>query len=326
MELSRRSIEANGIRLHLAEAGAADAPLVLLVHGFPECWATWRHQIGPLAAAGWHVVAPDLRGYGQSEAPQEIAAYNIFELVGDLVGLVAALGAERAVLIGHDWGASITQSAAVMRPDLFHAIGLLSVPFSPRTAGGLAPTELFKRMAPGKVFYQDYFQEPGKAEAELEADVRESMLRMYYGASGSARREHQWRFVFEPHETLLDTVGRPEALPDWLDAAHLELMTQEFTRTGFRGGLNYYRNLDFNWRHTRHLLGARIEQPSIFIGGEVDGSVRFRQAAYDAMEQVMPRLRKKVLLPGIGHWIGEEAPQAVTDLLLEFLAGLGPTH
>ena len=136
-----------------------------------------------------------------------------------------------------------------------------------------------------------------------------------------ARPEHRWRFLFDTHEKLLDTVGRPEQVPDWLGDEHLSFLTEEFSRTGFRGGLNYYRHLDFNWHNTRHLAGARIQQPAIFIAGEQDGSVQFRRRQFDGLEQSMPGLTKKVLLPGIGHWTGEEAPDAVNALLVDFLDG-----
>ena len=320
MNVTHRFDECNGIRLHSVAQGSG--PLVLLVHGFPESWHTWRAQIPALAAACWRVVAPDLRGYGQSDCPEAIEAYNIFELVGDLVALVAALGEQRAVLIGHDWGSQVAYYAALMRPDVFHAVALLSAPFETRGPGGVAPTVAMQHMAPGKIFYQYYFQEPGRVEREIEADIPEFMLRAFYAASGDAPPAERWRFLFEPHEKLIDTIPRPAQRPAWLSAEALDFICTEFARSGFRGGLNYYRNLDFNWRHTRHLLGQQMHQPSLFIGGDTDGAVIFRMAAYDKLEQSMPGLTRKVLLPGIGHWIAEEAPAAVNDLLVEFLARL----
>jgi pimeloyl-ACP methyl ester carboxylesterase len=318
--VTHATVDCNGIRMHVAECGSG--PLVLLCHGFPESWRTWRHQIPALAGAGWRVAAPDMRGYGQTDRPEAIAAYNIFDLVGDMVGLVHALGEQRAVIVGHDWGASVAQHTALMRPDVFHAVALLSVPFDVRAPGGVTPTVAMQHMAPGKVFYQYYFQQPGKAESELEVDIRDALLCMLYSASGSAPVAHRWRFLFDAHEKLLDSVSRPDALPGWLAVEDLDFLSAEFGRTGFRGGLNYYRNLDFNWAHTRQLIGARIHQPSLFIGGDVDGSVLFRMRAYERLEQAMPGLTRKVLLPGIGHWTPEEAPAAVNDLLLQFLAPL----
>jgi pimeloyl-ACP methyl ester carboxylesterase len=312
--------DCNGLAMHVAECGSG--PLVLLCHGFPESWRTWRHQIPVLAGAGWRVAAPDMRGYGRTDRPAATAAYSIFELVGDMVALVHALGEERAVIVGHDWGATVAQHAALMRPDVFRAVALLSVPFDVRAPGGVAPTVAMQHMAKGKVFYQYYFQSPGVAERELEADVRESLLRVLYSASGSAPPAHRWRFLFEPHEKLLDSVARPDALPGWLAPEDLDFLCAEFARTGFRGGLNYYRNLDFNWAHTRHLVGQRILQPALFIGGDVDGSVLFRMRAFERLEQAMPGLTRKVLLPGVGHWTPEEAPAAVNALLTEFLAKL----
>ena len=178
---TQRIIECNGIRINIAEQG--EGPLVLLVHGFPESWFSWRHQIDALAAAGFRVVAPDMRGYGKSDAPQAIDQYTILHLVGDMVGILDALGAATAVIVGHDWGASVAWQAALMRPDRFRAVAALSVPFRPR--GKARPTSVMPR-AENAQFYQLYFQEPGLAEAEFDRDPRRTMRSMLYGASGDA--------------------------------------------------------------------------------------------------------------------------------------------
>jgi pimeloyl-ACP methyl ester carboxylesterase len=315
-----RSIETNGIRMHIAEQG--EGPLVVLCHGFPECWYAWRHQLPALAGAGYHAVAPDQRGYGQSSRPEPIEAYHILQLTGDIVGLVQALGKERAIIVGHDWGAPVAWHCALLRPDIFEAVVLLSVPYLPRSWEVLRPTEVMRHMAGEQEFYQLYFQEPGVAEADLEADVRSTMRMFLYSASGDAPPEKRWRFLFGKSERFLDTGTLPETLPDWLTEQDLDVFTGEFERTGFRGGLNWYRNIDRMWELTPFLSGAKLHQPLLFVAGEVDPMITMYRQAFDAMEHSAPGLRKTVLLPGAGHWVQQERPAQVDQLLLEFLAGL----
>ncbi len=317
-EVNHRFIETNGIRMHIAEQGVG--PLVVLCHGFPESWYSWRHQLPALAEAGYHVVAPDQRGYGQTDRPAPIDAYNIFQLTGDIVGLVHALGEKQAVIVGHDWGAPVAWHCALLRPDMFQAVALLSVPYMPWK--NIRPTEAMRKMAGDKQFYQLYFQEPGKAEAELEADVRETMRRTLYSASGDPPPEKRWRYLFGKSETLLDTGSLPDILPAWLTEHDVDFFTREFERTGFTGALNWYRNVDSNWEQTPFLAGAKLPQPTLFLAGEADGIIALRRAAFDSLEKAVPRLTKKVLLPGAGHWVQQERPTAVNQLLLEFLAGL----
>jgi pimeloyl-ACP methyl ester carboxylesterase len=319
-EVNPRFIETNGIRMHIAEQG--EGPLVVLCHGFPECWYSWRHQIPALAEAGYHAVAPDQRGYGQTDRPAPIDAYNIFQLTGDIVGLVHALGEEQAVIVGHDWGAPVAWHCALLRPDMFRAVTLLSVPYVPRSWKDIRPTEAMQRMAGDQQFYQLYFQEPGKAEAELEADVRQTMRMFLYSASGDPLPEKRWRFLFSKAETLLDTGSQPDILPAWLTEHDIDYFTREFERTGFRGGLNWYRNIDARWAQTPFLTGAKLHQPALFVAGAADAVIAMRRAAFDSLEEAVPNLTKKVLLPGAGHWIQQERPTEVNQLLLEFLAGL----
>jgi pimeloyl-ACP methyl ester carboxylesterase len=317
--VNHRFIETNGIRMHLAEQGAGS--LVVLCHGFPECWYSWKHQLPVLAEAGYHAVAPDQRGYGQTDRPEPIEAYHILQLTADMVGLVHALDEGRAIIVGHDWGAPVAWHCALLRPDIFHAVVLLSVPYLQRSWQDIRPTDAMKRMAGELEFYQLYFQEAGKAEAELEADVRLTMRMFLYAASGDPPPEKRWRFLFRKSEKLLDTGSLPETLPSWLTEQDLDVFTSEFERTGFRGGLNWYRNIDRMWELTPCLSGARLRQPALFIAGEVDPVIAMYRAAFETMEQTVPGLRKKVLLPGAGHWIQQERPAQVNQLLLEFLAG-----
>ncbi len=305
--------------MHLAEMG--DGPLVLLCHGFPECWYSWRHQLKALAQAGFHVVAPDQRGYGQTDRPAEIRAYSIFQLVGDMVGLVQELGYTSAVIVGHDWGAPVAWYSGLLRPDLFTAVGLLSVPYIPRPSA--RPSELMRALAGDKVFYQEYFQEPGRAESELEADLEKSLLAIFYSASGEASPKERWRYLFDRDEPLSRTLSVPDKLPQWLSEEDLKFFAAEFRRTGFSGGLNWYRNIDFNWELTPFLNGAKILQPALFIAGDKDPVVEFYRDAYQKLEHFVPKLQGKFLLPGAGHWIQQERPDKVNQLLLDFLNRLG---
>lgn len=275
-----------------------------------------------LAEAGYHAVAPDQRGYGQTDRPEPIEAYHILQLTADMVGLVHALDEERAIIIGHDWGAPVAWHCALLRPDIFHAVVLLSVPYLQRSWHDIRPTDAMKRMAGELEFYQLYFQEAGKAETELEADVRLTMRMFFYAASGDPPPEKRWRFLFRKSEKLLDTGSLPATLPSWLTEQDLDVFTSTFESTGFRGGLNWYRNIDRMWELTPCLSGAPLRQPALFITGEVDPVITMYRAAFETMEQTVPGLRQKVLLPGAGHWIQQERPTQVNQLLLEFLAGL----
>jgi pimeloyl-ACP methyl ester carboxylesterase len=317
--VNHQVINTNGINMHIAEQG--QGPLVILCHGFPELWYSWRHQLPALAEAGYHVVAPDQRGYGQTDRPDTIEAYTLLHLTGDMVGLVQALGEERAVIIGHDWGAPVAWFCALLRPDIFHAIGSLSAPYRPRAE--IRPTEAMKLIAGEQQFYQQYFQEPGKAEAEFEAEVRTTMLKFLYAGSGDALPEQRLRLVFGKSAKFLDSATVPATLPAWLTAQDLDVFTKEFEWTGFRGGLNWYRNVDRTWELTPFLRGAKLQQPSLFVAGEQDVVVTLVRQAIENLKDAMPNLRTKVLLPGAGHWIQQERPTEVNTLLIEFLAALG---
>jgi pimeloyl-ACP methyl ester carboxylesterase len=317
MESTQRIIETNGIKMQIAEQGKG--PLVIMCHGFPELGYSWRHQLQALGEAGFHAVAPDQRGYGKTDCPDPIEAYNILQLVGDIVGLVQALGQEKAVIVGHDWGAPVAFHCALLRPDIFHSLILLSVPFSPRPWGGFKPTELMKLMAGDLNFYMLYFQEPGRVEKELEANIRETMIKTLYSASGDPPPEKRWNFLFSKEQKFIDTAFMPAVLPKWLTEKDIDVFTEAFERTGFRGGVNWYRNIDRNWELTPFLSGAKIQQPSLFIAGELDGVIAMSRGAFDHLEKNMPNLKQKILIPGAGHWIQQERPQEVNNLIIEFL-------
>lgn len=312
--VTQRRVETNGIALNVAEAGPATGPLVLLLHGFPESWYSWRHQFAPLAAAGWHVASPDMRGYGRSDRPQEISAYNQVEVVNDVVGLVRALGHETAVVIGHDWGAPTAWSAALNHPQVFRAVGGLSVPFMPRSP--VEPMALMRAMFEGQFFYQLYFFDPGVAEAEFEADIRKALKKFLI--MGGGETDLTKLPPKSPGDDMLTGLPDPEVLPPWLSEQDLDVYAAEFTRSGMRGPLNYYRNHDLTWRLTEG-APTEIHQPACFIAGDRDGVVMMAQAAIDAMPHFVKDLRLQRMIPGIGHWTQQEAPEAVTAALLEFL-------
>ena len=320
-DITHRTVATNGINLHVAEAG--EGPLVVLCHGFPESWYSWRHQITALAEAGFHVVAPDQRGYGDSDAPEPVAAYSILHLTGDIVGLVHALGEDQAVIIGHDWGSPVAWTSAQMRPDMFRAVASLSVPF--RGRGPWPPLEGMRTYFGERFFYQLYFQTPGVAEHELQHDIAVTMRKMLYGASGAIERSGG-AFGAEgappASSYMLEFMPDPgDDLPAWLTAEDVDFYVQSFTKAGFRGGLNWYRNIDRNWVLTAALQGRKIEQPALFLAGDRD-VVPFSDEVERDMREAVTGLRDVVLLPGIGHWVQQEAPEAVNDALLGFLKSL----
>jgi pimeloyl-ACP methyl ester carboxylesterase len=315
--VKHRNVESNGITLHVAEQG--EGPLVILCHGFPECWYSWRHQMAALASAGYRAVACDQRGYGRSSAPERIEEYTLCHLAGDIVGLVYALGETSATIVGHDWGSPVAWTCALLRPDLFPSVCLMSVPFLPFPIGQPRLTTQLRAAFGDKHFYQLYFQEAGVAESELEEDVRASMLKLLYAGSGDAPPEESFRFVFDRGQRFIDAHVLPHRLPPWLTEADLEYFTGEFARTGFRGGLNWYRNLDRDYELLAPLANAKIEQPTLFLAGEKDVCITMYRDAYDGLEQTVPGLIGKQLLAGAGHWVQQERPRDVNDLLLAFL-------
>ncbi len=316
--LEHRTVETNGIRMHVAEQG--DGPPVVLCHGFPESWYSWRHQLPALAAAGYRAVAPDMRGYGGTDRPEAIDQYTQLHHVGDMLGLLDALGAETAVIVGHDWGAPVAWNAALLRPDRFRAVAALSVPYTPR--GGTRPTEALARAAGHSFMYMLYFQTPGVAEAELERDVRSTVRRVLYGISGDSGETAGWRVPKPKDSTFLEGMPEPERLPDWLTEADADVYAGEFERTGFRGGLNWYRNLDRTWELMAAWRRARVTVPALFIAGDRDPVIGRTRASLDAMRETVPQLKKLVLLPGCGHWTQQERPAEVNAELVAFLAGL----
>ncbi|MER5275873.1 alpha/beta hydrolase [Streptomyces sp. NPDC002809] len=317
--IAHRSVTSRGGRIHLVEQGTG--PLVLLIHGFPESWYSWRHQLPALAAAGYRAVAIDVRGYGRSSAPAATDAYRMLDLVEDNAAVVGALGEESAVIVGHDWGATIAADSALLRPEVFRAVGLLSVPYTP--PGGPRPTSVFDRMGGDEEFYVPYFQEPGRAEAEIEPDVRGWLAGFYAALSADTMPAAG---APDPHfvsrgGTLRDRFpdGR---LPGWLGEQDLDFYAAEFERTGLTGALNRYRNMDRDWEDLTAFNGAPITQPSVFIGGALDASTTWLSDAIDAYPATLPGLVSSHVLDGCGHWIQQERPAEVNRILTQWLATL----
>lgn len=312
MSINQRRVATNGIELHIAEQG--QGPLVLLLHGFPESWYSWRHQFAPIAAAGFHVVAPDMRGYGNSDKPEEITAYNQVEIVSDIIGLIPALGYESAIVIGHDWGAPTAWSCAAHYPEKVSAVGALSVPYSPRP--DYRPLDMLKEIFKGQFFYQLYFQEPGVAEAEFEKDIATALRKFLHLAS--AQTDIGLVAPKGPEEDLLSSLPDPGQLGSWITPEDFNFYVEEFSRSGFRGPLNYYRNLNLGWELTAG-LATKIEQPAMFAAGEKDGVIMMAAHVLEAMPEHVTDLRINELIPEVGHWTQQEGPAAVNDIILRFL-------
>ena len=322
--MTRRTVRlpVNGLHLHAVVEGSG--PLVLMVHGFPEGWYSWRHQLGPVAAAGFTACAIDVRGYGGSDKPPAVADYSLEQITADIAGVVELLSpGAPAVLVGHDWGAPIVWNTALARPDRVRAVAGLSVPWTGVPTVNFLDAVKAAFTDKGRFFYQVYFQDVGVAEAELEADVRASLRKFYYALSGDAP-DGTWP-KDKPHGAkLLDRLPDPQPFPAWLSPADEDHFVAEFQASGFHGPLNRYRNhaRDFAWQ--QGFKDRRIEQPALFIGGERDLVLRILpgQRPVDLMAPHLPKLRGAHVLPGIGHWTQQEAPAAVTALLLDWLRGL----
>jgi pimeloyl-ACP methyl ester carboxylesterase len=323
--VQHRTIDTNGIRMHVAEQG--EGPPVLLCHGFPETWYAWRHQLSGLAAAGFRAIAPDLRGYGGTERPAQADPYTLLHLVGDLVGLLDALDIRQAVVVGNDWGATLAWQAALLRPDRFTAVAACSVPMMGRPP--VRPTALFPH-TDDALFYTLYFQEPGVAERELERDVRQTLCKLFFAASGDAgpRRDNDGTpnpfGMVARKDGLLAPLPDPAAPPPWLAEADLDVFAEQFTASGFGGGLNWYRNLDRNWELQAALDGMQVRVPALFVAGERDTGLAIpgMREIIAAMPALVPDLRGTVILPGCGHWAPQEKPREFNAALLAFLDGL----
>ncbi|MCH8201172.1 MAG: alpha/beta hydrolase [Chloroflexi bacterium] len=317
-EITHRTIQTNGINMHIAEAG--EGPLVLLIHGFPELWYSWRHQLPALAEAGYHAVAPDVRGYGDTDKPPKIEDYAMREMVADYLGVLEHFGEDKAVIVGHDWGSMMAWTTAALHPERFRAVVGMSVPYLPR--GPVPPVQMMKAMFKDKFFYILYFQEPGVAEAEFEADVRRSLRLFTWGASGEARSVSGFAsaMVNKPADSkLFEGLPDVEGVPPWMTEEDLDYYVEKFTKGGFRGPINRYRCMDIDHEQLPEMQNRKIDLPALFVYGDADGALSF--SPMDPMKQLVPNL-KMVSFPGAGHWTQQERPKETNEALIDFLNGL----
>jgi pimeloyl-ACP methyl ester carboxylesterase len=317
-----RTIDSHGVKLRVAEMGKG--PLVILVHGWPESWYSWRHQIPALAKAGYHVVAPDMRGFGHSDKPPNIDDYNVLHTTGDLVSITDAMGEKQAVLVGHDWGAGVVWNAILLHPDRFRAVVAMSVPY--RGHAATSPLETTKKKYGDNFWYTLYFQKPGVAEKEFEVDPAKTLRRIYvlYGGHGTPISPPEYTDPKAGNVGWLPRIGEPKVLPAWLKQADLDYYASEFKYAGFRGGINYYRNSNRNWELTPQLAGVKVAHPALFIAGQDDPVIRGEtaQSLTTMMKATNTDLRGVTVIPNAGHWIQQERPAEVNKMVLDFLAGL----
>jgi pimeloyl-ACP methyl ester carboxylesterase len=316
-DVRRRTVSHDGVDLAVLDAGAGFP--VVLAHGFPELAYSWRHQLPALAAAGCRVLAPDQRGYGRSTRPEAIEDYDIAHLTGDLLALLDDIDEERAVFVGHDWGALVVWQLALLAPERVAGVVGMSVPFLPR--GTMPPTQLMRQVMGDSFFYILYFQEPGVADADLGRDPVATMTRMLAGlrlVDGAAPDPSL--MAADDGRGFVDRLPQPGELPDWLSQAELDHYIAEFTRTGFTGGINWYRNLDRNWELTEHLTGAKVAPPALFVAGSADPVLLMSPPA--AMDGWLDDPRGVVLVEGAGHWVQQEKPGEVNAALLDFIAAV----
>jgi pimeloyl-ACP methyl ester carboxylesterase len=319
-EVTHRIIETNGIRIHVAEQGTG--PLVILCHGFPECWYSWRHQLRALAAAGFRAVAPDLRGYGRSDRPEEVDKYTVLHYVGDMVGLLDAFGVKQAVVAGHDVGAPVAWQAALLRPDRFRGVIALGPPFRPRACGGSVPPTTLMPRNENAVFYQLFLQTP-EAEAALGRDMRRTFRSQFYSLSGDRPPSAGGGFADAGMVPLKGfSLTDPASLPAWVTESDIDVYVAEFTRSGFRGPLSWWRNIDRSWELMAAFDGAAVTVPALYIAGDRDFVVAVFQQSIAKQSILVPKLRPTIMLRDCGHWTQQERAPEVSAAMIDFLRQL----
>jgi len=320
MEQRTRTIATNGVELEVVEAGDPTGRCVVLAHGFPESSHSWRHQIPALAGAGWHVLAPNQRGYGASSAPTDVGAYGSDSLCGDLLGMIENFGHETAVFVGHDWGAFLVWDMARLHPGRCEAVAGLSVPF---TMWPMRPTELFDAIFGDRFFYMSYFQHVGPPERELEADVERSLRAILWGAAGESHTDEPPELLPREGTGFLDMFpSTPDGLPAWIDEAEFADWVGQFRRSGFFGPVSWYRNLDANHERVKDIPTSVMTMPTFFIGGGRDRVISSRLDEIEETNSTMPDYRGSVIIPDAGHWTQQEAPGRVNEALLAFLSSV----
>jgi pimeloyl-ACP methyl ester carboxylesterase len=315
-------VPTNGVELHVATAGPSDGPPVVLCHGFPELWYSWRHQLPALAAAGYRALAPDLRGYGGSSSPTAVADYGSDELTGDLCGLLDHYGYETAAFSGHDWGAMLVWEMGRLHTDRVSSLYNMSVPYT--NASG-RPTDIFKHLFGDKFFYMLYFQQVGPAEAEFDADPRRFVRTMLYSAGGEGMADATALLADAPAAgtAFLDILTpAPAQLPDWITERDVDVYTEGLTRSGLFGPLSFYRNIDANWERSKDIPASVYSMPTGFITGSLDPVNLMMPGAAAEMAEVLPDFRGATVVEGAGHWVQQEKPNETNAALLSFLASV----
>ncbi len=314
-------IPANGVELHVASAGPSDGAPVVLCHGFPELWYSWRHQLAALAQAGYRALALDLRGYGGSSHPKEVSAYGSDQLTGDLCGLLDHYGYEKAAFVGHDWGAMVVWEMGRLHPDRVASICNMSVPYT--NASG-KPTEIFEAIFAGKFFYMLYFQEVGPAEAEFDSDPRRFVRSLLYSASAQGMADGRGVMPDAPREgtRFMDVLTpAPEVLPAWLDEHDVDVYVEGLSQGGLFGPASFYRNMDANWERSKDLPSTLYTMPTGFVTGALDPVQQMMPGATETMAEALPDFRGTTVVEGAGHWVQQERPEETSEALLAFLAG-----
>ena len=319
-DIEHHYLETNGVKYFIKTVGDSSQPLILFLHGFPDSWYSWRHQLSAIADAGYYAVAPDMLGCGETDAPEEIERYSQDKMDEDIVGIIDALGHDQAILVGHDLGASLTWQICLLYPDKVKAVMALSIPYGGRAL--YRPTDHMKKVFGDRIFYILYFQESGVAEKELYADTRDSLLRIFYSLSADGR-DYYAQFVASDNPkkatSYLDTTTLPTVLPDWLSESDLAYYVSRYEKKGFRGILNWYRCLDIHWERTEHLAGKKISQPVYFIAGNDDPTTHMVRKAINRLPEVVDDLRGVELFDDCGHWIACEQTELLNDRLLKFV-------
>ncbi|WP_347506285.1 alpha/beta fold hydrolase [Pseudomonas anguilliseptica] len=315
-QIEQHILQVNGIYLSLYSAGPATGRPVWLLHGFPECWHSWRQQIAPLTAAGYRVLIPEMRGYGQSSAPRDPAAYDVLTICGDIQAAMDRLGQQQVCVVGHDWGAPIAWHLALLEPQRVQAVVAMAVPFGGRPRQ--PAIEIMRQLYAERFHYILHFQQPGVAEAEMDADIPRTLRMMMYNTSAAVPKDH---FLQEKPAGagLFDGMFDPGTLPVWCDNAAFEHYLKTFEGRGFYGALNWYRNFERNWLRTEVLADRQIEQPALFLLGDQDPVGTLEAYTLKQMPKRVPQLEQHVLSE-CGHWIQNEQAEWVNQLLLAFLA------
>jgi len=323
MIYEQQFLQINGVCYFVKTVGDKSRPLILFLHGFPDSWYTWRHQLAEVADAGYYAVAPDMLGCGETDAPLEIERYSQDRMAQDIVGIMDALDHEKAIIVGHDLGASLTWQICLLYPDRVRAVVALSIPYGGRALS--RPTDHMRKVFGDRFFYILYFQEPGIAEAELDVEINDSLLRIFYSLSADGK-EYYAQFVASdnpnPATNYLETTTLPELMPDWLSASDLAYYVSRYQDKGFRGILNWYRSLDIYWERTEHLNGKKITQPVYFIAGNDDPTTHMVRKAIDRLPSMTDDLRGIEFFDDCGHWISSEQPALLNQKLLAFLSSI----